>query len=49
MADFTGMTVQLTLKQPPNAVLHGKVKEVKAGQALCLEDGEHRARFRVQF
>ncbi|KAK5117791.1 hypothetical protein LTR85_008766 [Meristemomyces frigidus] len=38
MADFTGMTVQVTLRQPPNTVLHGRVKEVVAGQTLTLED-----------
>ncbi|KAK4546280.1 hypothetical protein LTR36_001957 [Oleoguttula mirabilis] len=38
MADFTGMTVQVTLRQPPNTVLHGRVKEVIAGQTLTLED-----------
>lgn len=39
MADFTGMTVQVTLRHPPNTVLHGRVQEVVAGQTLTLEDG----------
>ncbi|WPG99695.1 YjeF N-terminal domain-like protein [Acrodontium crateriforme] len=38
MANFQGMTVQLTLHQPPNTVLHGVVKEVIAGQTLTLQD-----------
>lgn len=38
MADFTGMTVKVTLKQPPNTILHGRVKEIIAGQTLSLED-----------
>ena len=38
MADFTGMTVRVTLKES-NAVLHGKVVEVVAGQTLTLQDG----------
>jgi enhancer of mRNA-decapping protein 3 len=37
MADFTGATVKVTLKQPPNTVLHGRVREVSAG-TLALED-----------
>jgi enhancer of mRNA-decapping protein 3 len=37
MADFTGATVKVTLKQPPNTVLHGRVREVAAG-SLALED-----------
>ncbi|KAF2719746.1 YjeF N-terminal domain-like protein [Polychaeton citri CBS 116435] len=38
MADFTGMIVRLTLKQPPNTVLHGRVQQVVAGQTLSLVD-----------
>lgn len=38
MADFAGMTVKVTLNQPPNTVVHGKVKEVIAGQTLSLQD-----------
>ena len=37
MADFTGATVKVTLKQPPNTILHGRVREVAAG-TLALED-----------
>ena len=37
MADFTGATVKVTLKQPAGTVLHGKVREVAAG-TLALED-----------
>jgi len=40
MASFTGMTVQITLKHPPNTVVHGQVKEVIAGQTLTLQDGK---------
>jgi enhancer of mRNA-decapping protein 3 len=40
MADFTGMTVQLTLKNPPNLVIRGKVMNVVAGQTLSLQDGK---------
>jgi len=40
MASFMGMTVQVTLKHPPNTIVHGKVREVVAGQTLALEDGE---------
>lgn len=39
MADFTGMTVKLTLKHPTNTVVHGTVVEVIAGQTLTLQDG----------
>ncbi|KAK3711973.1 enhancer of mRNA decapping [Vermiconidia calcicola] len=38
MADFTGMTVKLTMKNPPNLVMHGKVKHVVAGQTLTLQN-----------
>lgn len=34
------MTVQLTLKHPPNTIVFGRVKEIIAGQTLTLEDGE---------
>ncbi|TKA63345.1 hypothetical protein B0A55_10951 [Friedmanniomyces simplex] len=37
MAGFLGMTVQVTLKQS-NAILHGKVRDVVAGQTLTLDD-----------
>lgn len=37
---FVGVTVQLTLKQPPNTVLQGKVEAVVAGQNITLESGE---------
>ena len=37
MADFAGATVKLTLKQPANTVLHGRVREAAAG-VLALED-----------
>lgn len=39
MADFSGMTVKVTLKEPPNFVLQGKVKEVNAGQGITLQNG----------
>lgn len=38
MSDFTGMTVQVTLKQPPGTILHGRVKEITAGPTLNLEN-----------
>lgn len=41
MADFTGMTVEVKLRQPPNTVVQGKVREVVAGQTLTLENGMH--------
>lgn len=37
MADFTGATVKVVLKQPAGTVLHGRVREVAAG-TLALED-----------
>jgi enhancer of mRNA-decapping protein 3 len=37
MADFTGATVKVTLKQPAGTILHGRVREVAAG-TLALED-----------
>lgn len=41
MADFTGLTVQVTLKEPPNFVVVGKVRQVVPGQqTLTLQDGE---------
>lgn len=40
MADFVGTTVQVTLKEPPNTNVHGKVVEVIAGQTLTLRDGK---------
>lgn len=40
MADFVGTTVQVTLKEPPNTNVHGKVVEVVAGQTLTLRDGK---------
>lgn len=33
------MTVKITLRHPPGTTLHGKVKELVAGQALTLKDG----------
>ena len=42
MADFTGLTVQITLREPPNFVVIGKVKQVVPGQTLTLQDGAHR-------
>ena len=39
MADYTGMTVKVELKQPPGIQLFGIVKEVVAGQTLTLYDG----------
>ncbi|KAK3111686.1 enhancer of mRNA decapping [Teratosphaeriaceae sp. CCFEE 6253] len=36
MAGFLGMTVQVTLKS--SAILHGKVRDVVAGQTLTLDD-----------
>ena len=44
MASFTGMTVEITLKQPSNTTVQGRVKEVIAGQTLTLQDGELRIR-----
>ncbi|KAK5167817.1 enhancer of mRNA decapping [Saxophila tyrrhenica] len=38
MADFTGLRVTLTLKNPPSLVLQGKVMHVVAGQTLTLQD-----------
>ncbi|CAD0010340.1 unnamed protein product [Aureobasidium pullulans] len=37
MADFIGMTISVTLQQPPGAVLIGRVAHVIAGQTLALE------------
>lgn len=37
--DYRGVTVQITLKQPPNTVLHGKVVDILAGQSITLQDG----------
>jgi enhancer of mRNA-decapping protein 3 len=37
MADFIGMTISVTLLQPPGAVLIGRVAHVIAGQTLALE------------
>nr|POF21114.1 enhancer of mrna-decapping protein 3 [Quercus suber] len=50
MADFRGMTVQITLKHPPGVVLHGRVKELVAGQTLTLQDatGAHWENWVVQ-
>ncbi|QIW94646.1 hypothetical protein AMS68_000164 [Peltaster fructicola] len=38
MAGFVGAIVQITLKQPPNTIVQGRVQEVVPGQALHLED-----------
>ena len=40
MADFTGMTVKMVMKQPPGFSVQGKVSQVIAGQTLTLEDGK---------
>lgn len=41
MADFTGMTVSLTLKEPLGLLLQGKVKQiVPRERTLVLENGE---------
>ena len=40
MADFTGMMVEATLKNPPNIIVRGKVANVVAGQTLTLQNGE---------
>ncbi|KAI5237600.1 YjeF N-terminal domain-like protein [Aureobasidium subglaciale] len=37
MADFTGMTISVTLQQPPGAILIGRVVHVVAGEYLALE------------
>jgi enhancer of mRNA-decapping protein 3 len=37
MADFIGMTISVTLLQPPGAVLIGRVADVIAGQTLALQ------------
>jgi enhancer of mRNA-decapping protein 3 len=37
MADFIGMTISVTLQQPPGALLIGRVAHVIAGQTLALE------------
>lgn len=38
MAGFVGAIVQITLKQPPNTVVQGRVREVIPGHALHLQD-----------
>lgn len=38
-ASFVGMTLSVTLLNPPNAVVNGRVAGVVAGQTLVLEDG----------
>lgn len=38
--DFTNMTVQLVLKNPPNTSAIGRVKDIVAGQHLELVDGK---------
>lgn len=40
MADFTGMLVELTLKNPPGLVLQGKVSNVVAGHTISLQNGK---------
>lgn len=37
---FIGVTVQITLKQPVNAVLQGRVVDIVAGQNITLEEGK---------
>jgi len=39
MADFTGMMVSVTLKNPENLVLEGKVLQIIPGQTLALSNG----------
>ncbi|KAH9827465.1 enhancer of mRNA-decapping protein 3-like [Teratosphaeria destructans] len=53
MADFVGKTVQVTLKQPPNTILLGRIQDVVAGQTLALKDvvfpdGSHVGHWNVQ-
>ncbi|EMC98210.1 hypothetical protein BAUCODRAFT_121095 [Baudoinia panamericana UAMH 10762] len=38
MADFTGMLVQVTLREPQNVILHGRVRDIVAGQSLTILD-----------
>ena len=38
--DFTNMTVQLVLKNPPNTSAIGRVRAIVAGQHLELVDGK---------
>ncbi|KAF2486295.1 YjeF-related protein N-terminus-domain-containing protein [Neohortaea acidophila] len=38
MADFTGMTVKVTLKAPSGMVLQGRVKHIVPGQLLTLQN-----------
>lgn len=44
MADFTGMSVRVNLKQSSQGSLLGRVKEVVPGQTITLQDGESRPR-----
>lgn len=38
--NFIGVTVQITLRNPPNTTIHGRVADIVAGQGISLEDGE---------
>ncbi|KAM0722704.1 hypothetical protein Q7P37_002145 [Cladosporium fusiforme] len=54
MAEFIGTTVKVTLKQPPNTILHGVVKEITSDLNLSLEQvvfpksGQRFAQYTVQ-